>query len=148
MFSWLLLLFGCGKKHMLDGPGMENDQPWKAFTLSLADTYAQHNFWFTIEKGESSYILTGECRDEEGNECKLEHGVELSVKDTKYLRSLRLQELNDIAIFDDEDGLILLDAPQVLLVLTYLDDTEKKKAISKDISVQIYEHLLHYFKDN
>ena len=80
LFTFFLMnLFGCGKKHVLDGPGMLNDQPWRAFTVSRSDS-SQYNFWFEVQKNELGFLLTGECRDEDGEMYVLqaEDGILLS----------------------------------------------------------------------
>ena len=68
-------LFGCGKKHIQDGPGMINDLNWKNFTVSRSDSYAQYNFSFTVEQKDTGFFLTGECRDDQGNEYNVENGI-------------------------------------------------------------------------
>lgn len=138
-------LFGCGKKHVLDGPGMVNDQPWKAFTLSRSDSESQYNFWFTVEQGDFAFLLTGECRDENGEIYNIENGVELSTKDLQYLRDLHLHDLSDVIADDSVDDLMILDAPMISLVLTLRDGTTQEKHLSEDTSIDIYHRLLPYF---
>ena len=140
-----LSLFGCGKKHVLDGPGMVNDQPWKAFTLSRSDSESQYNFWFTVEQGDFAFLLTGECRDENGEIYNIEKGVELSTKDLQYLRDLHLHDLSDVIVDDSVDDLMILDAPMISLVLTFRDGTTQEKHLSADTSLDIYQRLLPYF---
>lgn len=145
-------LFGCrGKRirdrHILDGPGMINDLNWKAFTLSRSDSYAQYNFSITVESGDFGHTLTGECRDEEGNEYSIEDGVELSGADIQYLRSLNLGNLPDVlpSSENEEDDLILLDGSTVTLLVTYLDGTVQEKGMGSDVSIQLYQRFLPYF---
>lgn len=139
----LLTLVGCTKP--LDGPGMVNDRPWREFTLTRSDSFAQYNFWFTVQVTETGYLLTGRCRDEDGNEYVQESGVPLSEGDGQYLRALWLGELPDAAA-QEEDDLILLDAPTVRLFLTGLDGTQQEKCLSDDISIEIYHRFLPYLK--
>ena len=139
----LLTLVGCTKP--LDGPGMVNDRPWREFTLTRSDSFAQYNFWFTVQVTETGYLLTGQCRDEDGNEYVQESGVLLSEGDGQYLRALWLGELPDAAAQEDDD-LILLDAPIVRLFLTGLDGTQMEKCLSDDISIEIYHRFLPYLK--
>jgi hypothetical protein len=148
LFSWLLTLLGCGKAHMLDGPGMVNDQPWKAFTVSRSDSYAQYNFWLTVEQQDSRYLLTGECRDDDGTEYFLERGVKLSAADVKYLRELWLGQLQDVIpdTNDENESPIILDAPLVTLILTWKNDSEQQKALPEEISIQMYQRFLPYFQ--
>ena len=147
VMAFALMLFGC-KKQMLDGPGMVNNQPWKAFTLSRSDSYSQYNFWFTVQQGDFSFLLTGECRDEDGEMYTIDDGVELSSEDLQFLRDLWLGELPDAVPGDDDDELIILDAPTITLVLTWMDNTEQEKVLSQDTSIQIYQRFLPYFKNN
>lgn len=88
--------FGCRNKHILDGPGMVNDLSWKAFTIYRGDSYAQHNFSFTVERTEKGYLLTGVCRGKDGDEYDVEEGMLLSAKDIQYLRILNLGDLPDV----------------------------------------------------
>lgn len=142
--GFLLSLFGCAKPQILDGPGMVNDRPWREFTLSRTDSYAQYNFWFTVQDAKSEYLLTGECRDEDGNAYCMESDVSLSEEDAQYLRELYLAELPDVQP-DGDDDLILLDAPDVRLVLTCLDGTQQKKYLTAETSIEIYNRFLPYF---
>ena len=127
----LFSLFGCGKKHIQDGPGMVNDLNWKAFTLARSDSFAQYNFNFTVEQSDTGYLLTGECRDQEGNGYCLQEGMSLSADDIQYLRTLNLGNLPDAApASPDEAGdLILLDAPTVALSVTYRDGEFQNKVM-------------------
>jgi hypothetical protein len=139
--------FGCRNKHIQDGPGMINDLNWKAFTLSRSDSYAQYNFSFTVEKSGSDYLLTGDCRDEEGNEYCVEEGFRLSARDIPYLRSLNLGNLPDVTPASPDEGeeLILLDAPTITLFVTDPNDTVREKATANDFSIDFYERFLPYF---
>lgn len=144
--SFLLALFGCGKD---DGPGMVNDQPWTAFTLSRSDSFNQRNFWFTVERTDEGHLLTGECQDKDGSEHTQEEGVPLSSEDVLFIRELRLADLTDVVSDEgEEDAPFALDAPEITLVLTYLDGTTQEKALPSDQSIQIYEHFLPYFQKN
>ena len=140
-------LFGCGKKHVLDGPGMVNDQPWKSFTISRTDSESQYNFWFTVEQGDFGFLLTGECQGEDGDRYCLEEGVDLSTEDLQYLRNLRLHELSDDIPTIVDDDLMILDAPEVSLVLTFIDGNSQKKVLSSDLSIQMYNRFLPYFEN-
>ena len=140
-------LFGCGKKHVLDGPGMVNDRPWKSFTLSRTDSESQYNFWFTVEQGDFAFLLTGECRGENGEMYAIEDGVELSTEDLQYLRNLHLEELPDVIENETIDELIILDAPDTSLMLTYMDGNEQEKALSGEESITLYKRFLPYFEN-
>lgn len=142
-----LSLFGCGKKHVLDGPGMVNDQPWKSFTLSRTDSESQYNFWFTVEQGDFAFLLTGECRGENGEMYAIENGVELSTKDLQYLRDLHLHELSDVIEGENTEDLLILDAPMISLMLTFMDGNTQEKNLSAETSFEIYKRLLPYFEN-
>ena len=125
---------------------MVNDLNWKAFTLSRSDSYAPYNFSLTVERRESCYILTGECRDEEGNAYSIEDGVELSAADIPYLRSVDIGNLPDVLpSSENEEDLLLLDGPTITLFVTYLDGTEQEKIMGSDASFRLYKHFLPYF---
>ena len=143
--SCIMSLFGCSHKYILDGPGMVNDQPWKSFTLSRTDSNSRYHFYFTVEEGDFAYLLRGECRDEKGNEYTLDEGVELSADDLKFLRQLRLDDLPDTADNEKNDEPILLDAPEMELVLTFRDGAKRKKSLDGETSIRIYQRFLPYF---
>ena len=140
--------FGCRNKHILDGPGMVNDLSWKSFTISRCDSYAQHNFSFTVERTEKGYLLTGACRGEYGDEYDVEEGMLLPAKEIQYLRTLNLGDLPDAvpASQDDLDDLIILDAPTIKLHVIYPDGTVQEKAMQEDFSIELYKRFLPYFE--
>ena len=137
-------LLGCNR-HILDGPGMVNDLTWTEFTLSRSDSYAQYNFWFTVERTDSGFLLTGEAWNEEGYLVHLEDGKALSADDILYLRSLHLGDLADWTPSDPEDDMIILDAPSISLELVCPDGTKQKKNIGDELSFEIYRRFLPYF---
>ena len=140
----LLSLFGCRKGHMTDGPGMINDLAWNEFTVSRSDSYTQFNFWFTVQRTDEGFFLTGECRDEDGNLLTNDKGIRLSSETVLHLRNLKLGKLRDVQPEPTADELILLDAPQYSLVLTYLDGTQLEKAITDDSTLELYLLFLPY----
>ena len=46
---------------------------------------------------------------------------------------------------EGDGDLILLDAPDVRLVLTWRDGTQQEKYIPEETSIEIYERFLPYF---
>lgn len=124
--AWVSALFGGRKKHILDGPGMINDQPWNGFTLSDAD------FRFSVRQSDFTFLLTGQCRGAAGEALELTEGAELSAEDLQFLRELALGELPDAA--------------ETVLSLTFPDGKERKKALPGDLSMQIYQRFLPYFQ--
>lgn len=136
LFTTLALsLFGC-KRQILDGPGMVNDQPWKAFTLSHTDS--QYNFMFTVEQGDFAFLLTGQYRNADGEPYTIKEGIEISAEDLQYLRDLWLGDLPNAEPQED-------DGQNVTLVLTGMDGKAQEKALPQDISIQIYQRFLPYF---
>lgn len=134
------LLFGCGKKHVQDGPGMVNDRPWRGFTLTYADGDSAYDFRFSVQQGDFALLLTGQCRDAAGELLVLEEAVELSTADLQYLRDLRFQDL------PEPDS--TQDAPEVTLVMVWIDGKEQEKELSKETTMEIYERFLPYFTNN
>lgn len=129
--AFLSGLWGGKQKHLLDGPGMINDQPWKAVTLSYTDGSR-----LAVGQGDFAFLLTGEVRDANG-EYAIGEGIEISTADLQFLKKLQLHKLSDA----DGDG-------KTTLVLTYMDGTQQKKAISSDTAIAIYNRFLPYFTCN
>ena len=125
----MLGLSGCQKPHMLDGPGMVYEPPWTAFTISQGDS-----FWFTVKGDGDLTWLTGRCRDAEGVYEETE-GIELSAEDLWKLRWMDLHTL------DNQGG-----SGDVILSLTLPNGEVVSKKASAELSLEIYELLLPYFK--
>ena len=146
--SFLLSLFGCREKHILDGPGMINTLTWESFELSRSDSNYQYNFWFELKSDIDGYLLTGECSDMDGNRYESFDGIKVPNIEAEELRkTFALDELSDKTEDVDSD-LLLLDAPSITLTLTYADGSQKQKSIGGDTSMEIYEALLPYFINN
>lgn len=146
--AWLLSLFGCGKKEpqMLDGPGMEYTPKWTEFTLSRSDSYAQYNFSFTVTEGDTDPVVSGVCRDEDGNEYD-ETGIVISGDTLWTLRRMNLEQLPDEEPWP-EDLELPLDMETVKMTITLSDGTVVKKNVSSNLSMEIYQILLPYFINN
>lgn len=151
----ILSLFGC-KKHMVDGPGMEMPTEWIMLELSRSDSYAQHNFNFTVKELDRSYFVTGECRDEYG-EYELTEPVKLAKKDYNYIKELKLDSFVHIPSESESnnsesdvsfDELIVLDAPSISIVLTYYNGDTKEIGDVNSVSITLYKKLLPYFRKN
>lgn len=147
--SLILSLFGCGKekRFMLDGPGMEYQSPWTAFTLSRTDSSTRYYFWFTVTDNDDHALVTGECSDEEGNSYIEETGLEISAEDLWQLRWMDFEQLPEEEPWP-EDPELSTDMTNITLTLTLLDGTVEQKNISSDLSIEIYELLLPYLKNN
>ena len=144
--AWLLTLLGCGKEKpfMLDGPQMEYQSPWTAFTISRIDSNTQYHFWFTVTDDGDQPLVTGECSDEEGTSYMEETGIAISAEDLWQLRWMDLDQLPE-----KETGVALpADAAGITLTLTLSDGTVVQKNASSDLSIEIYTLLLPYLKNN
>ena len=143
--SIALSLFGCSKRHISDGPGMEYAPSWTAFTISRSDSSMQYNFWFTVTDDGDQPLVIGECCDEEGNFYEEEIGTVLSAEDLWKLRWMNLQML-DAPIEFSEDLEPILDDRKITLSLVLPSGETVEKNASGDLSMEIYQLLLPYFK--
>ena len=145
--AWLMTFLGCGKEkpHMLDGPGMEYQSPWTQFTLSRADSSTRYNFWFTVIDSGDQALVTGECRDAQGNSYSETSGIPISGEDLWQLRWMELYSLDPPTQWP-EDLDMPTDMPVITLTLTLTDGTTEEKNASGELSMKIYELLLPYFQ--
>lgn len=149
-FSALLSLFGC-KAHILDGPGMVNKAQWTGFTLSRNDSYAQHNFYFDVKDNDEGAFVTGSCRDAEGNIYEVDDGIPVPPEIIDSLRQLGIDELDEIPMQEQpeqNDGIEmpeLLDGGSIELTVLYYTELYIDKAVTPELSIQIYEILLPLF---
>ena len=142
-------LFGC-KAHVSDGPGMENNPHWTAFTLSRNDSYAQYNFSFTVKDSNDGAFVTGYCRDKDGNIYENESGITVPHKTMDKLRELGLDDLEDIpkatpSESGDTELAIPLDQGSVDLSVVYYTDLSIDKAVTTELSIKVYDILLPLF---
>lgn len=150
--SAFLSFFGC-KKHILDGPGMVNKAKWNSFTLSRSSSYAQYNYSFTVKDSDDGAFVTGCCRDEDGNIYENENGISVPNKIMEKLRELGLDELEDVPEStpmesDDIELPVPLDMDYVDLSVVYYTDLVIEKAVTTEISIEIYDILLPLFAKN
>ena len=132
---------------MLDGPDMEYRPEWTEFTLSRSDSYAQHNFSFTVTEGDTEAMVSGVCRDEDGNEYDVQIGITITDDTLWTLRRMHLEQLPEEEPWP-EDLELPLDMESVKLTLTLSDGTVVKKNASSNLSIEIYKLLLPYFINN
>ncbi len=132
---------------MLDGPDMEYLPPWTAFSLTQCHSTAQYNFSFTLIDGEVDALLTGECRDGEGNVYEEVSGIPVSFETLQALHLLYLEDLPDAEAWP-EDLELPLDANSTELRLTLPDGSIAEKNASTKLSIEIYQLLLPYFIQN
>lgn len=146
----LCLLWGC-KAHVTDGPDMEYIPQWREFSLSSSGSYAQENFWFTVTDDGEASMVTGECRDEDGDLYLEEEGIPIPAKALWELRRLNLDQLEtyipqelpeDSALPEDLEMPEVLDAGAVELILTLPNGQTVEKCITAELAITIYEILL------
>lgn len=134
---------------MLDGPGMEYTPAWTEFTLSRSDSHAQHNFSFTVTEGDTEPMVSGVCRDSDGNEYDVETGIVLTGDTLWTLRRMDLEQLQNVVETETWEELPqVLDGSDVTLSIVLTDGTVEKKHISAELSLEIYQQLLPYFINN
>ena len=143
--SFALSLLGCGKRHISDGPDMEYKPAWIEFTISRSDSSTQYNFWFTVTDDGDQPLVIGECCDEEGNFYEEELGIVLSAEDLWQLRWMDLQILDEPIDFPEDMETIHADSRITLSLVLPSGETVEKNA-SGDLSMEIYQLLLPYFK--
>ena len=147
--AWLLTLLGCGKKdpHMLDGPGMEYQSPWTAFTLTRTDSDTRYSFWFEVRETDNGAEMIGACQDETGRHYETENGIPISGEDLWALRWMDFDQLPEEEPWP-EDLERPTDMVNITLAITLRDGTVEEKSASSDLSIKIYELLLPYLKNN
>ena len=107
----------------------------------------QYNFWFTVTDDGDQPLVIGECCDEEGNFYEEEIGIELSAEDLWQLRWMNLQTLDEPSGFP-EDVEPRLGESRITLSLMLPSGENVEKNVSADLSMEIYELLLPYLKNN
>ncbi len=149
----LLSLFGCGGlktdvppigddlEPMVDGSRSLAPTPWRTMELSRSDMYYPYNFNFTLTLDNGRYLATGYCADEDGNRYETEEAVTIPME---------VIDIFDLGSLSDDSGksfgnAFVLDAANISLTLTYGNGSQKKKAISDSLSLEIYRALLPYF---
>lgn len=146
-FGMILSFFGC-KGQLVDGPDMAFTPPWQGFSLTSSHTYAQYNFWFTVMRSSEDYLLTGGCRDDEGNIYEEEIGIKLCWETMMTLFRMDLEKQEIITEPDptqEELELEILDDTDVTLHVTLPNGEEVEVAVGEDEAIQIYKLLLPYF---
>ena len=124
---------------------MEYKPAWTAFTISRSDSSMQYKFWFTVTDDGEQPLVIGECYDEDGTFYKEALGIVLTAEDIWQLRWMNLQML-DAPIEFPEDLEPILDDSKITLTLVLPDGETVEKNASADLSMEIYQLLLPYFK--
>ncbi len=130
----------------VDTPGMEN---WESFSVSRSDSYAQHNFYISVKRHKSRYVVRGALRDDDGTEYEENKGIVLPRKACVKIDALQPQNLPNVTasgeISPDED-LIVLDAPEVQVEVAYTDGMLNLKVDEDNFSIRVYRIVMPYFK--
>lgn len=147
-FAFLASLFGCNKQKQPDSntttpPTVTASGEWKSFTISKSSMDNSASFWFTVTEEGEDYILTGICRDYEGNEYDHEEeGITLTDETVKILRDYKLEKMPDERKSPLDD--MVLDADMESFTVTFDDGTFVKKAVPYDISSEVESLLRDY----
>ena len=142
--SMLLSLLGCGKEkpQMLDGPGMEYVSPWTELTVSVTDSQGQQAYSFTVTETDMEALVTGVCRDQEGNQYEEKTGIPIADETVWALRWMNLDQLEDVAEGENPDN------GNRTCSIILRDGTVEQKQLSETHTQEIYELLLPYFINN
>jgi hypothetical protein len=128
---WIFSLFGCGKRHLRDGDGMERQIPWKEFVFSQNSDVYEENFCYTVVKGDDGsdfylYVAEGGVDPEEG--------IPLKPTTVNGILSLNLHDLPDREPVEETDGVFLLDGNAVYLRITDESGICHDKALSEGVA--------------
>lgn len=138
----LFSLFGCGKKHILDGPGMER-QVWREFTISqISDVYEQ-NFSYTVKIDENSgegYLYTEVYNYEEGY--PEETSIRLKQKTVSALMNMDMLSFPDEIPYESEES--ILDGTFLSFSVTDQNGTVFKKILSSEQETEILALIRPY----
>ena len=151
-----ITLVRCSNAHILDGPGMINPASWDSFTVSRSDSYAQHNFYMTVEERNEGLFVMGEIRGEDGTIYTCEEGIPLSKKAAKMIYDLAPAALPDcqqntmetVETGDDyfEEAMVL-DQSSVSIQVVYTDGRTLEKVDENDFSIKVYEIVIPCLKN-
>ena len=152
----VVTLVGCGKAHIVDGPGMINPASWDSFTVSRSDSYAQNNFYITIDVRNEGLFVMGEIRGKDGTIYNDEEGIPLPKKAANMIYDLDPAMLpdcqsNSTEMDTGEDGFfeepIALDISSVNIEVVYTDGRIVEKVDKDDFSMKVYEIVMPYFEN-
>ncbi len=138
----LFSLFGCGKRHVPDGPGMEREV-WAEFTISQSSDVYNQNYSYTVKLDEESneYYLSTELYDYE-----LGYPDEKSIK-LKNKTVNELFSLNLLSLPDKEESTLeaeILDGTFLHFSVTDQNGKVYKKSISDEKAGKILALLKSY----
>ena len=138
----LFSLFGCGKKHVLDGPGMER-QVWREFTISqISDVYEQ-NFSYTVKLDENSgegYLYTEVYNYEEGYPEEI--SIRMEQKTVSALMNMDMLSFPNEIPYESEES--ILDGTFLSFSVTDQNGTVFKKILSSEQETEILALIRPY----
>ena len=150
---------GKRSKHVLDGYGMENTSYAEGFCVSRSgDSYAQQNFYISVNRTDDGYTANGTLLDDDGTEYSTEESIALSKKACRAIEELHPERLTDVAVptgieeSDESDKgyeseeIMILDAPNVEIEVVYADGSLHEKIDEDDFSIKVYEIVLPCFR--
>ena len=145
-FGFLATLFGC-RKHIVDGPDMENPFVWTQFSVSRSgDSYAQHNFYINVIRSDEYYIVKGTFIGSDD-----EQSIVLPKSARRQIDELHPEVLPDVVSrpseIPDDDELIILDVSTVEIEVAYANGTLTRKVDENDFSIKVYEIVYPYFEN-
>lgn len=138
----LFSLFGCGKKHILDGPGMER-QVWREFTISQSSDVYEQNFSYTVKLDENSdegYLYTEVYNYEEGY--PEETSIRLEQKTVSALMNLDILSFPNEIPYESEES--ILDGTFLSFSVTDQNGTVFKKILSSEQETEILALIMPY----
>ena len=144
----IVVLSGCCKDHLVDGPGMINPASWDSFSVSRSDSYAQHIFYIQVEVRNEGLFVTGEVRGDDGSIYEETEGILLSDEEADALYALKPAQLPDCVpnSGDPLDGVEILDAPLVSIEVLCTDGRTLEKVDEDDFSLKVYQIVLPCFQ--
>ena len=144
----IFALSGCGKAHLVDGPGMINPASWDSLSVSRSDSYAQYNFYIQVDARNEGLFVTGEVRGDDGTLYAETEGILLSEGEAEALYALQPALLPDCQpdSGDTLDGVEVLDAPSVFIEVKCTDGRILDKVDKDDFSIDVYRIVLPCFQ--
>lgn len=139
---FLASLFGCGKKHILDGPGMER-QVWREFTISQSSDVYEQNFSYTVKLDENSgegYLCTEVYDYEKGY--PEETSIRLEQKTVNALLNLNMLSFPDEIPYESEES--ILDGTFLSFSVTDRNGNVFKKILSSEQETEILALIRPY----
>ncbi len=140
--AWLLSLFGCGKGHLVDGPGMERGV-WSEFTISQSSDVYEQNFSYTVRFDEKLFeaYLYIEVYDYKAG-YPIEKKIKLKEKTISALFSLDMMSFPDEIPYEGEEE--ILDGTFLSFSVTDQNGNVSKKSIPREAAKEILTLITPY----